>query len=295
MKYIVTGGAGFIGSNLVHRLLDDGHSVIVIDDLSTGKIDRIACYLDNPNFCFFEKDVSSIADHVQFENIDGIFHLAARARIQPSIEDPVKYDFANIHGTVSMLDLARKLGCKIVFSSSSSVYGDQESMPLKESMQKNPLNPYAFQKSVGEDYCKLFESLYGLKYAALRYFNVYGEGQLVDGPYCTAIGIFLSQHKNGEPFTIVGDGLQRRDFTYVKDVVEANILAMEKGSGIYNIGNGKNRSVKEIALAIDQGAICKQIFRKAEVKETLADNTKAREELGWIPKGDAIEWIKTQI
>lgn len=302
MKYLVTGCAGFIGSHMVDRLLAEGHKVVGIDNLSTGREENIAHHKEDPNFEFYKMDICDLpwngpAGSFDSEDIAGIFHFAARARIQPSMEDPLGYDMANVHGLVNILEVARRRNVKIVFSSSSSVYGDQDQLPLFEDDEPRPKNPYALQKLIGEKYCQLFRDVYGMNYVALRYFNVYGERQIPDGAYSTVIGIFLNQFKTGQPFTIVDDGEQRRDFTYVKDVVDANLRSMQSDvSGqIINIGRGSNVSVNEVANAISPDHPRQTgIKRRKEARETLANNSKAQDLLGWSPTVDVVDWIKTQ-
>lgn len=292
--YLVTGGAGFIGSHVVDRVIASGNDCIVIDDLSTGLRENV-----NRAARFIQADVSEIPKQIfdtQDVKLSGIFHLAARARIQPSFKDPVGYDKANVHGTVNILELARHHACKVVFSSSSSVYGKQPEtmLPYLEGLPPDPKNPYALQKLIGEMYCRLYTRAYDVPVAVLRYFNVYGERQIPNGAYATVISVFMDQFKRGVPFTIVDDGQQRRDFTYVGDVADANMLAMFSHEvGIFNIGRGKNYSVNEIADAIDKNhARERGIKREGEVRQTLAENFKARSILGWEPKIDVIEWIQ---
>ena len=291
-KAIVTGGAGFIGSNLVDKLIEDGVEVHVIDDLSTGKESNI-----NPNATFHKIDISEIdpRDSYKFKNTDVIFHCAALARVQPSIEDPIPFDKVNVGGTLRMLKLAHDLGVKrFVYSASSSCYGNNKNFPTPETESTNPLSPYGLQKYIGEQYCKMFSEVYNLDTVSLRYFNVYGEKMNLEGAYKLVIAIFADQMLKGEPLTIINDGEQRRDFTYVGDVVNANILAAthsERLDGeVFNIGNGDNYSVNELA---DMFGGEKQYG--VEVLEpflTLADNSKARLELDWTPTGDLPVWIK---
>ncbi len=284
-KLLVTGGAGFIGSHLADRLIADGHEVVVLDNLSTGKKKNL-----NPRAKFVECDIADyekIAPH--FAGVECVFHLAAQARIQPSIANPLPWNKSNITGTLNVLWAAYKAGVKkLVYSASSSVYGDQNRLPLTEDMTPRPKSPYGLQKLVGEMYCRLFSELYKFPTVVLRYFNVYGPRQTTeaDGPYATVIGIFLDRFKNREPLPIVGDGEQQRDFTYVSDVVEANILAWQKevlGGEIFNIGTGKNYSINEVAKIIG-GESAHIPPRPAETRVTLADNTKAGKLLGWQPK-----------
>ena len=295
MRCIVTGGAGFIGSNLVDRLVNEGHEVIVIDNLSTGKKENL-----NEEVKFYHKDLTEMrreTDFSVFEGVDVVFHLACLARVQLSIENPHLYHDKNVNGLVNVLEGCRKHGVsRLVFSSSSSVYGDAEEVPTSENCKLNPMSPYALHKLIGEQYCKLYSELYGIDTVSLRYFNVYGDRQPTEGAYCLVMGIFAGQRLNNKPMTIRGDGEQRRDFTHVDDVVDANIRCMEyvdvefKGD-VYNIGNGDNRSVNEIADLIDGDRISVQPV--IEPKETLANYDKANKVLGWSPKGDLEQWIIT--
>lgn len=300
-KFTVTGGAGFIGSNLVDALIDEGHEVVVVDSLISGKKENINSKAEfiqaDINACRQEPStLSSYTEKVE-EAITGseaIFHLAALARVQPSIDDPVTFNDSNVNGTLNMLVIARKLGVKrFVYSASSSAYGDAEVLPTPESHPINPLSPYGLQKLIGEQYCKVFSICYGLETVCLRYFNVFGERQSLEGAYCLVTGIFANQRLKGEPMTIVGDGEQRRDFTYVGDVVRANILASESskvGSGdVINIGNGDNRSVNQLANLVGGPRI--NIESRLEPTETLADNTKAKELLGWSPTMSIEDWM----
>ena len=293
MKCIVTGGAGFIGSNLVDRLIDDGHEVMVIDDLSTGKKENI-----NKLAKFYHKDLTEMrreSDFSIFEGVDIVFHMACLARVQPSIENPHLYHDKNVNGIVNVLEGCRKYGIsRLVFSSSSSVYGDAEEVPTSENCKLNPMSPYALHKLIGEQYCKLYSELYGIDTVSLRYFNVYGDRQPTEGAYCLVMGIFAGQRLNNQPMTIRGDGEQRRDFTHVDDVVDANVRCMEYTSAefkgdIYNIGNGDNRSVNQIAELI--GGDRFNINSVIEPRETLACYDKAKKVFGWLPKGDLEKWI----
>ena len=291
MKCLVTGGAGFIGSNLVDKLIDNGHDVVIVDDMSTGKKENI-----NPKadiYCVDISDVDEDWDEI-FDGVDVVFHTAAKARVQPSIENPVEFNNVNVDGLLNMLDCSRKYGVKrFIYSSSSSVYGNVKNLPTSEKQELNPLSPYALQKLMGEQYCKLFSELYNLETVCLRYFNVYGERQLLEGAYCLVMGKFAQQKLNGEPMTIRGDGEQRRDFTYVGDVVDANIRCMdyplELNGEVFNIGNGDNRSVNQIANLIGGERI--NVKPVIEPKETLADNSKAKRILGWKTTTKIEDWI----
>ena len=292
-KAIVTGGAGFIGSNLVDKLIDMGVEVHIIDDLSTGFEKNI-----NPKATFHKIDISTMNPDLawyEFKNTDVVFHLAALARVQPSIEDPIPFDSVNVGGTLRMLKLAHKLGIKrFVYSASSSCYGNATKFPTPEEHSTNPLSPYGLQKYVGEQYCKMFSEVYGLDTVSLRYFNVYGERMSLDGGYCLAMGIFAKQMLDGKPLTITNDGEQRRDFTYVGDVCDANILAATlkeniKGD-VFNIGNGNNYSINEVADML--GGEKTYGEKRIEPFQTLADNSKAMLILDWDPKGNLPTWIK---
>jgi len=297
MRCIVTGGAGFIGSNLVDKLIDDGHEVIIFDNYSTGKKENI-----NPKAKFFLVDISH---QPSFENktmkdvmtgVDVVFHLAALARVQPSIENPIEYHNTNVNGTLNLLKACVDYDVKrFVFSSSSSVYGDVEEkdLPTSEDANLNPMSPYAIHKLIGEQYCKLFSELYGLETVCLRYFNVYGERQPIEGAYTLVMGVFAQQLLNGKPMTIRGDGEQRRDFTYVGDVVDANIRCMdyplELNGDVFNIGNSDNKSVNQIADMMGGDKI--NIPSRVEPKETLANIQKGKKLLNWEPTQKIEEWM----
>ncbi len=298
MRALVTGGAGFIGSNLVDKLIEKGWGVIVLDDLSTGKKENI-----NTNAKFYNVDISTMTDLGRtnknvfrlFEGIDIVFHLAAKARVQPSIVDPVSFNKVNVQGTLNVLLASHNAGVKrVVYSASSSAYGNATKFPTPEEHSTNPLSPYGLQKYIGEQYCKMFSQVYGLDTVSLRYFNIYGERMNLDGAYCLVLGIFAQQMLNEKDLTITNDGKQRRDFTYVGDAVEANILAAtqkDKFNGdVFNIGNGKNYSVNEVADMLGGN---KTYGKKVkEPFQTLADNSKANLMLDWQPKGDLPTWIK---
>lgn len=287
-KVVVTGGAGFIGSNMVDRLIAEGKEVIVLDNFSTGK--RENC---NPKATVYDVDLST--DHLQpfLEGVDVVFHFAALARVQPSIEDPITFNKHNVDGTLRLLKACHDEGVKrVVYSASSSAYGNTDVLPTPETAKTNPLSPYGLQKFIGEAYCRMYSEVYGLDTVSLRYFNVYGERMLLEGAYCLVMGIFAKQMLEGKPLTITNDGNQRRDFTYVGDVVQANWLAAthtENLNGeVFNIGNGANYSVNEVADMM--GGEKTYGEKRIEPFETLADNTKAKTVLGWNPKGDLPTW-----
>ena len=296
MKVCVSGGAGFIGHHIVNKFLSLGYEIIVLDDLSTGKIENL------PKECqFIKTDLSTIDIDLlitYLRGVDYVFHTAAKARVQPSIKDPLKFNSVNVDSTLKLLYASYKNNIKrFIYSASSSVYGNAETFPTVEETTPNPLSPYGLQKYIGEQYCKLFSSIYGLDTVSLRYFNVYGENMLDEGAYCTVIGIFSNLYKNNKPLTITNDGNQKRDFTYVGDVVDANYLSAvypDKLNGIsLNVGNGKNYSVNEIADLFK----CEKVYSDSVIEpfETLSDNNKLRNLLGWVPKGDVVSWVKNHI
>jgi len=291
MKALVTGGAGFIGSNLVDELIDRNYEVIVIDNLLTGKEENL-----NLKAEFFNLDIRDLeAIKPLFIGVDYVFHLAALARVQPSIEDPILFNDINSNGTLNVLVASRDAEVnKVIYSSSSSIYGNQTKMPLIESMAPAPVSPYAVQKYIGELYCKLFSEVYNLPTVSLRYFNVYGKRQVLEGAYCLVMGIFVNQRIHNKPMTITGDGNQRRDFTSVIDVVNANVLAARndniKNGEAINIGNGKNYSVNELAKMV--GGPTTNISPRIEPRETLADNSLAKKLLGWEPSISLQVWVE---
>ena len=292
MKILVTGGAGFIGSHLVDKLIEDGEQVVVIDNLSTGKEEFI-----NPKAEFHKLDIRNLEESKPlFKRIDVVFHLAAQPRIQPSIIDPIESHSNNVVGTLNVLVASRDAKIKkFIYSASSSAYGDQKELPLKEDMLPGPKSPYSVFKLIGEQYCKLFNELYDLPTISLRYFNVYGSRQSCEGAYATVIGIFLRQAKANQPLTIVGKGTQTRDFTHVRDIVRANILAAKSdkvGKGeVINIGTGKKYSINKIANLISDKVVHIPP-RLAEIQDTLADNNLAKKLLGWQPEVGIEEGIE---
>jgi UDP-glucose 4-epimerase len=281
-KIIVTGGAGFIGSNLTDKLIEKNHEVLVIDNLSGGKREHV-----HPKAVLHEVDITDL-DTIKplFAGVDYVFHLAALPRVQFSIEYPKETNDANVLGTFNVLLSAKEAGVKkVIYSASSSAYGDQDEMPLHEGMSANPKSPYGLQKYIGEMYCKVFSDVFGLPTVCLRYFNVYGPRQSEEGDYALVIAKFLKQKREGKSLTITGDGEQTRDFTSVHDVVRANILAMEKeivGGEIFNIGAGNNHSVKKVAEFV--GGEVQYLPARFEPRHTLADNKKAKKHLDWTPE-----------
>lgn len=291
-KILVTGGAGFIGSNLVDALIERGHKVLIIDNLTTGKRENL-----NPQAKFFEVNLQDFEKiHPIFNGVDFVFHLAALPRVPLSVEKPRETNDINVGGTLNVLVAAKEAKVKkVIYAASSSAYGSQTSLPLKENMQAGPISPYGLQKYIGELYCKVFYEIYGLPTVSLRYFNVFGPRQPEDGAYVPVIGLFMTQKAKRQPLTITEDGEQTRDWTHVADVVRANILAMESdrvGRGeVINIGGGKNHTVNTIAKLVGSKAIYIPP-RPGDVRHTLADITLAKELLGWQPEITLEEGIK---
>ena len=289
-KCIVTGGAGFIGSNLVDELIKRGDEVIVIDNLSAGKEENI-----NKKAFFYKEDIRDFEKIAPlFRGIDYVFHLAALPRVQPSIDNPILYHDVNVNGTLNVLEAARKANVKkFIFSSTCAVYGDKDQMPLHEGMLVDSMSPYSVHKHTGEEYAKLYNKIYGLKTVSLRYFNIYGKRQPTEGPYSLVVGVFARQMLNNEHMTITGTGENKRDYTSVHDAVRANILSAESsevGQGeIINIGSGKNISVNEIATIM--GGPTKNIDARVEPKEILADIILAKKLLKWEPTIEFTDWI----
>ena len=295
MRYLVTGGAGFIGSNIVDQLISDGHEVIVIDNESSDAHDNFYWNSEARNhkhdICDYER-----IRHM-FTDVDVVFHLAAESRIQPAIHNPIYATTVNTVGTCNILQASREAGVKrVVYSSTSAAYGLSNTPPLREDMPRDCLNPYSISKCAGEDLCKMYTDLYGLETVSFRYFNVYGERQPLKGQYAPVIGLFLRQRAEGQPMTIIGTGKQRRDFTHVSDVVAANILAADlenkKVVGqLFNIGTGTNCNILELAEAIG-GDITFLPPRPAEAMVSLADNKKAKKLLHWTPAVKLKDWIE---
>jgi UDP-glucose 4-epimerase len=297
MKSLVTGGAGFIGSNLVDKLIELGHEVVVIDNESAESNEQFYWNEKAQNYKYDIRDYENTRP--LYEGVDYVFHIAAESRIQPAIENPIEAVSINSVGTVTVLQCAREAGVKrVMYSSTSSGYGMNQS-PNVETQPDDCLNPYSVSKTNGEKLCKMYTSLYGLPTISFRYFNVYGERQPLRGQYAPVIGIFLRQRAAGEPLTIVADGNQRRDFTYVGDVVNANILAAttevdsDAFGQLYNVGNGVNYSINQIARMIDHPTV-NIPPRPGEARVSLANNQKLRKTFGWEPTVKVEDWIKEQ-
>lgn len=295
MDYLVTGGAGFIGSNVVRRLVEDGASVRVLDNLATGRRENLRDLAGR--FELMEgdiRDAGAVARAV--EGVRHVLHLAALPSVVRSIEDPLTSNQVNACGTLRLLLACRDAGVeRFVFSSSSSVYGDTPTLPKREDMTPMPLSPYAVQKLTGEHYCRIFFSLYGLKTFCLRYFNVFGPRQNPKSQYAAVIPLFIEAAREGRAPTIYGDGGQTRDFTYVDDVVAANRLCCrapaEAAGGVYNVACGTRTSVLELARVI-MGIMGRKLdprheaARPGDVRDSQGDSTRARTLLGWEPQTD---------
>lgn len=302
MKYkcLVTGGCGFIGSHLVDHLIEEGHEVLVVDDLSAESNEKFYVNEKAKYHKVSVEDYEKLKELKSFEGIDFVFHLAAESRIQPTLDRPQKACYTNFYGTCNVLQLSRENNVKrVVYSGTSSAYGLKNEIPLTEDMPRDCLNPYSVTKVAAEDLCKMYYTLWGLETVTLRYFNVFGERQPLKGQYAPVVGIFLRQNEDKEPLTIVGDGKQRRDFTYVKDVVAANIKATlcnkkEILGEIINIGSGTSSSVINLAKLINENYKFLP-ERLGESKETLADISKANELLDWQPSTTVEEWLLARL
>ena len=300
---IVTGGCGFIGSHIVDKLVILGHEVRVIDNLSATENEE---FYYNDRATYWQKDISKDDCSSIFVGADYVFHLAARSRIQPTIGSPNECFEVNVVGTQRVLEWSRLNGIKrVIYSGTSSLYGKQNSIPFEPNMPADCLNPYSMSKWMGEQICKLYNQLYGVPSIVLRYFNVYGPREPIKGKYAPVIGLFKRRKKEGLPATIVSPGTQKRDFTYIDDVVDANICAMNSSFvkipfSIYNVGTGKNYNMFELVEMIygknidnNWPACTVNIIspRPAEVKETLADIEKTTKDLNWSPKHSLIDKI----
>jgi UDP-glucose 4-epimerase len=299
MKALVTGGAGFIGSNLVDTLIEQGHEVVVIDNEYSDVHEQFYWNSKAQNYKYDIRDYENTRP--LYDGVDYVFHIAAEARIQPAIENPINAVSINSVGTCTVLQCAREAGVKrVMYSSTSSAYGLVNEIPNVETQPDDCLNPYSVSKVNGEKLCTMYTSLFGLKTVIFRYFNVYGERQPLKGQYAPVIGIFLRQRNDGESLTIVGDGEQRRDFTHVSDVVNANILAATTDidenlyGTVFNVGSGKNYSVNEIAAMISNNTI-NIPPRIGESRITLANNQKLMTTFGWESKVNVENWIKKNL
>lgn len=287
MFILVTGAAGFIGSHLVDRLLSDGHVVLGIDNLSVGKLSNLDSALKHNNFQFKKIDIRD-RNNLDFKNekFDAILHLAAMADIVPSIENPEEYYESNVDGTFNVMQLARNQNVsKVIYIASSSCYGIPQEYPTKESSEIQPKYPYALTKYLGECVALHWSEVYKIPTISLRFFNVYGPRARTSGTYGAVFGVFLAQKLANQPFTVVGDGTQTRDFTYVSDVVDAIVAAMHsnKKSEIYNVGSGNTYSVNRLVELL-QGPVVYIPKRPGEPDCTFADTSKIQSDLNWTPK-----------
>ncbi len=303
MKYLVTGGAGFVGSHIVDRLLDLGHRVVVLDDFSTGREENGAHHRANRSLTVYRKSVcDDLSRLFETERPSAVLHLAVLTRVQFSLKNPALSHQVNVNGTFNLLEHCWRFGVKrFVFSSSSSVYGMQARLPLVEKMEPNPISPHALQKLAGEQYCKLYHAIYGLETICLRYFNIFGPRQNPAGDYARLVPKFIRLISENTPPTIYGDGEQTRDFTHVTAAVEANLLAADTGNSgcfgeVFNVGAGRDRSVNEVTqklfkLAAKNPAV---IYAPAvlEPRASQADVSKIQKRLGWKARVPFEEGLK---
>ena len=312
-KFLVTGGAGFIGSNLCEAILNMGYQVRCLDDLSTGKQANVDMFLGNPNYEFMRGDIKDFdACMKACEGVDYVLNQAAWGSVPRSIEMPIFYCKNNIEGTLNMMEAARQQGVKkFVYASSSSVYGDEPNLPKREGREGNLLSPYALTKRCDEEWAKLYTKLYGLDTYGMRYFNVFGRRQDPYGAYAAVIPKFIKQLLNDEQPTINGDGKQSRDFTYIENVIEANLkacLAPHEAAGeAFNVAYGGREYLIDIYYSLTEalGVDIEPNFgpdRKGDIKHSNADISKARELLGYDPDYDfasglkeAIDWYKANL
>lgn len=311
--FLVTGGAGFIGSNLCEVLLNKGYKVRCLDDLSNGKQSNVDLFTNDPNYTFIKGDIRDLETCMKAcDGVDHVLHQAAWGSVPRSVEMPLLYEEINIRGTLNMMEAARQKGVKkFVYASSSSVYGDEPNLPKQEGREGNLLSPYAITKMVDEEYGKIYSTLYGLETYGLRYFNVFGKRQDPNGAYAAVIPKFIKQLLNGERPIINGDGKQSRDFTYIENVIEANLKACkapkEAAGEAYNIAYGGREYLIDVYYSLCKalGKNIEPIFgpeRKGDIKHSNADISKAQKMLGYDPgwsfeKGieAAIEWYKENL
>lgn len=311
--FLITGGAGFIGSNICEALLTKGYKVRCLDDLSNGKIENIGSFLNNPNFTFIKGDIRDLDTCMKScEDVDYVLNQAAWGSVPRSIELPLIYEEINIKGTLNMMEAARQNRVKkFIYASSSSVYGDEANLPKREGREGNLLSPYALTKRVDEEYGKLYSKLYGLDTYGLRYFNVFGKRQDPNGAYAAIIPKFIKQLLNNEHPTINGDGNQSRDFTYIENVIEANLKACkapsEVAGEVFNIAFGGRENINGVYKILCK-ALGKEIApiygpdRKGDIKHSNADISKARAMLDYDPSWSfergieaAIEWYRENL
>jgi len=286
MKVLVTGGAGFIGSHLVDRLLSDGHEVIVLDNFSTGRPQNLQHHANDPLLSLIQTDIVSDSIESYFVGVEWVFHMAALADIVPSIQYPEQYYNANVNGTFNVLEASRQAGVKrFLYTASSSCYGIPEIYPTPETAAIQPQYPYALTKNLGEQLVLHWGQVYKIPVVSLRLFNVYGTRSRTSGTYGAVFGVFLAQKLAGKPFTVVGDGQQTRDFTYVTDIVDAFVTAAasEVTNEIFNVGSGNTYSINQL-IELLGGEVVYIPKRPGEPGCTYADMTKIKDRLGWNPK-----------
>src|SRR5258705_4584645 len=299
MNSLVTGGCGFIGSHMVDRLLNENHHVTVIDNMSTGRKKNLDHVKDNPNLKIVEADINDFEKiYSLFQGIDNVFHLAALADIVPSIENPVAYHRSNVDGTLSILEACRKNNVKrIIYAASSSCYGIPDHYPTPENAEIRPQYPYALTKYLAEPMCIHWAQVYKMNITSMRFFNVYGPRSRTAGTYGAVFGVFLAQKLNNKPFTVVGDGTQTRDFTFVTDVADACYTASlrnDMAGEIFNVGSGNTYSVNKLGQLLG-GEIIYIPKRPGEPDCTFSDITKIKTKLGWIPKSSFEEGVTVML
>jgi UDP-glucose 4-epimerase len=300
-RALVTGGAGFIGSHLVDRLLQDGHEVVVLDDLSTGRLANLRVHRGDPRLCFERVDIAGGTPLAPlFEGIDWVFHLAALADIVPSIQQPLRYHRANVDGTAAVVEAARAVSARrLIYAASSSCYGIPDIFPTPEVAPARPMYPYALTKYMGEHYVMHWAKVYQLPAVSLRLFNVFGPRARTTGSYGAVFGVFLAQKLAGKPLTVVGDGTQSRDFTFVTDVVDAFVTAARSDvhGEIFNVGSGGTYSINALVRLLE-GPVVRVPKRPGEPDCTFADTTRIRTQLGWsarIPFEDGVRRVLEHI
>jgi nucleoside-diphosphate-sugar epimerase len=302
-RYLITGGAGFIGSHLVKHVLGAGGNVRVVDNLSTGFAKRLSQIRDSVQLVTADLADNSVAAEV-VKDVDYVLHQAAVPSVQRSVVDPVGTNRSNVTATLNLLENSRKAGVRrFVYAASSSAYGDTEVLPKSEDMPANPLSPYALQKWVGERYCKLYHELYGLETVSLRYFNVFGPGQDPYSEYSAVVPKFISKLLAKEPITVYGDGEQSRDFTYIDNVIQANLLALRAPNApgeVCNIGCGQSVTLNQLIQILEEllkvrAQVTYAPAKPGDVRHSLADITKATRVLGYVPETEVEEGLRKTV